>query len=461
MEEIILDPIQEEAKQRLLKNFRYCLFWDVGVGKTYPVLARLKMFTDRKKILILAPAVSIKNMWTPLMAKDAFGVFSQHDVELRGFEWLAWRRIEYKVSERGVVRKVITDHLRELRHQRYDVIIIDEAHRLSTSGKHSSTSRITSKLVSNATYTYGLTGTPARNGYHELYHLFKNLNIAVWGDLTYPEFLTTYFKGFTLNLPQGPIFKPTGFKAYTEEPFRAKISPYCMFAEKDRPYDVEYIDIELKSHKLPEYYKALKGIYTDITGAEQVTMPMVSFLKAYMILNGFQYQMRDDGANIPLVYFKNPKLEKVVDIINNEFNSGTKAVVVFYNFQHDFTEIIQELNTNNIIYTTDIAEAHTKPGNFVILLQLKRGISINLQDVSNVVIFYTYNFSYVDYDQCIGRVDRRGQEKDVRIYRLVFYDSIEKKIILKALLEKRTVDRTLKSTVGGKLLEREIKEYGH
>lgn len=458
---IILDDIQELAKAELLKKFRYCLFWDVGVGKTYPVLSRLEAFEDRKKILILAPAVAIKNMWQGLADTDSFGVFSKHDVELRSYEWLAWQRTTYvPIPNTERLRKVVEENRFKINHRRYDVIILDEAHRMSTSGRSSKTSRFVQTLTSTATYVYGLTGTPARNGYHELYYLFKNLNIQVWNQWTYPAFLDYYFRGFIIKLPQGDIFKPLDFKHKgLQDTFLHEINPYCMFASKTRSYTVDFIEVPIKSHKIPEYYKALKGIYNDLAGTTQQTLPLVGFTRAYMILNGFQYNLDLTGANIAQDFFPNPKLDEIVPIIRDEFTKFSKNVIVYYNFQHDYKKLSERLDREGIIHTNDINQAKTMTGDFVVLLQLKRGISVNLQEVANALVFYTYNFSYVDFDQCIGRIDRRGQEDDIRIYLMYYINSIEKSVILKALMNKKSVDHTLKSKAGVNVIRKELEEY--
>ena len=77
------------------------------------------------------------------------------------------------------------------------------------------------------------------------------------------------------------------------------------------------------------------------------------------------------------------------------------------------------------------------------------------------MIFYTYNFSYVDYDQTIGRIDRRGQERTVKIYRLIFNGTIEQNIILRAIEAKQRVDYALKTNAARRLIEKEVKNYGY
>lgn len=460
MSDIILDDRQDEAVQRMLQNKRYFLFWDVGVGKTYPVLSRLSLFEKRMKILILAPAVSIKNMWEKERDSDFFDVFAKNDVEMHSFEWLAWNKKDDSASSDGKGRKSIIDgNNNKLGQERYDVIIIDEAHRLATSTYKSRSAKIIKKLAASAEYVYGLTGTPAPNNYQNLYPLLKNAGINAFSDYNYDEFLHHFFSGYNLRLPFGLVFKPTALKSEYRDEFMEEINRYCMFAQKQRTWAVEPVrDIYIPPVKTEAYFDALNGIYTDAAGEQQTTNRLTSFGKAYMILNGFQYAMDADGNNKTVEYFANPKIPYLKDIVAKELTDAD-CVIVCYFWKKDLRDISKMADGMGLAWTDDINEAQTKTGKFILLLQLKKGISVNLQDIASVMIFYTYNFSFVDYIQSIGRIDRRGQQKSVRIYRLLFSDSIESKIILKALETKQRIDYTLKTNSAQRIISKEIAEH--
>lgn len=456
---IILDKIQEDALERLKVNNRYCLFWDVGVGKTFPVLSRLSLF-NKKKILILAPAVVVEGMWESERERDYFDVFAQNDVEIRSYEWLAWARYEIV----GKRRKKIANNVSNLKYDNYDVIILDEAHKIATSDRQSNTSKIIKKLQKDAEYVYCLTGTPAKNGYHDLYHIFKNIGLDPWGeDWDYESWSRYYFIGFNMKLPHATVFKPTHLKPNLTKSFMDALYPYSFFAQKVRKWGYKEITIPINNpKKTPEYYRALRGILTDALGQDITTNKLVGFGKAYMILNGFEYVMQADGENKATAYFENPKFGPLERAIKHELlRNNEKSVVVGYNFKYDYTFLKENLTNKGYKVVDNIKDAEACQEKFVYLIQLKKGIGINLQHLSCVMMFYTYNFSFVDFNQTIGRIDRRGQERDVRIYFFVLEKTIESDIVLKAIFTKKKVDILLKTKSTIRSIEKEVTRNGY
>lgn len=452
----VLDANQEMAAKHLASHDHFCLFWDVGVGKTFALLSRLSEFKN-KKILILSPAVVNEGMWRDQEEEDYFDVFANNDVEIRSYEWLAhatYREVNGK-------RRKQKANFDLLKHKEYDVLVCDEAHRMSTSGRTSSSSRYVSKLSKSASYVYALTGTPARNGYQDLYYLFKNLNFDIWREFTtYDEWLRHFFIGYDLRLPTGTIFRPTKIKPYMEDMFLSELNRHCLFATKDREYEVIQRRIPVQPIITKEYVDALNGIVSDINGDDLTVGKLVGLSKAYMILNGFEYKLNADGVNETVEYFESPKLSMTLNIIREYFQSKN-CVIIAYNYKHDYRKLSDLLDKNYIKHVDNLDDANKQAGKFVYLLQLKKGIGINLQHLSSVLVFYNYNFSYVDYDQTIGRIDRRGQGHTVELVFLYYPHTIETKVVMKALSAKKRIDGVLKSKNTLTDISKEIAGYGN
>lgn len=452
----VLDQVQQEAAELLMTNDHYCLFWDVGVGKTFPLLQRLSHFNG-KKILILSPAIVNYDMWAEQQKLDYYGVFANNDVEIRSYEWMS--RSVYKMVNGK--RKKVKENFKELKHTEYDVLICDEAHRMSTSSYTSNSSRYVHRLAKAATYVYALTGTPARNGYQDLFHLFKNLNFDIWSEFgSYAEWLRYYFIGFELKLPTGVVFKPTKIKPYMEDSFINSLGAHCMFASKERTYKVTQRRVPVTPIVTREYVNSLNGIIDDINGDSLTVGKLVGLSKAYMILNGFEYKLNAEGVNETVEYFENPKLAPTLELVKH-YHKYRDCVIIAYNYKHDYRKLSQMFDDNGIAHVASLDEANHATGKFVYLLQLKKGIGINLQHLTAILIFYTYNFSFVDYDQTIGRIDRRGQDDDVELVFLYYPKTIESDVILKALTTKKKVDQVLKNKKVVDEISKEIAEYGH
>ena len=106
---------QIEGYKRLLSYKKYCLFFEVGLGKTFTALEALMHIPHGAKVLIASTKRSIEMMWKLQTAYD----LSDYDIEYLNYE------------------KIARDPKFALR--KYDVLILDEVHRLK--GKSSKSSK--------------------------------------------------------------------------------------------------------------------------------------------------------------------------------------------------------------------------------------------------------------------------------------------------------------------------------
>lgn len=459
---ITLTESQELALSVMLATKRFGLFWDVGKGKTYAILARLAAFSERKRVLILAPSVVI-SMWEKEKKADSFGVFAMHDVEYHSYEWLAWRKKEQRTTRTGRVVEVTTaSHSHDLNYSNYDVVVLDEAHRMASPNTRSS--RIIRGICKSSEYVYLLTGTPMRNGYQDLYYLFNNTGFDTWKDFSdYPSFVKHFFKYKMLRLPVGNIYKPLYILPNRKAEFDSVLIPYCMFGIKDRTWQFEPVhDIHIPATKIKPYFQALQGIIYDVNNNPTTTLPLVGIGRAYMILNGFQYVMDADGHNQTVEFFPNPKLGYLYKLLKYELATH-QGVIVSYAFKRDFREIIKMLEEQGIAWVDNQKDAEAQTNKYVYLIHAHAGIGVNLQHLTSVIIFYTYTYSFVDNQQTIGRIDRPGQTNAVRIYRLIFSNSIETEAYITAIDTKQSLSEMLKHNSNDILgqISKEANSYGH
>ena len=204
---------QKEAVKFLLSRKKAILALDMGYGKTFSaILAALE--GDFKHVLIISPS-SVKKTWENELKtlvdedditivqgsnwKDAKFTIINYDI-LDNFYKIPTQKIKKKelnVNEEGNVvteykekeivsrsKKIIEEAMSEsqLFQAKYDLIIIDEAHRLSnsTSGRF----KILSDLVkrSNPRGIFELTGTMITNSSKNLYNLLKIIGVPITND---------------------------------------------------------------------------------------------------------------------------------------------------------------------------------------------------------------------------------------------------------------------------------------
>jgi SNF2 family DNA or RNA helicase len=136
------------------------------------------------------------------------------------------------------------------------------------------------------------------------------------------------------------------------------------------------------------------------------------------------------------------KIEKAVEIIKKISDQGTgDKVIVFSHFTAllDLIEVpIARSGWKYCWYDgrmtpadrcSAISSFALQPDCLVMLVSLKAGNSgLNLTCASNIIIMEPSWNPYIE-DQAIGRVHRIGQEKHVRVYRILVADTIETRIL--------------------------------
>ena len=217
----IVKEQQKEAVKFLLSRKKAILSLSMGMGKTFAaILAALE--GDFKHILVVSPS-SVKKTWENELKtlvdedditivqgskwKDAKFTIINYDI-LDNFYTIPTQKIKKKelnIDDNGNViteykekeivsrsKKIINEAMAEsqLFQAQYDLIIIDEAHRLSnsTSGRF----KIISDLIkrSNPNGIFELTGTMITNSSKNLYNLLKIIGVWVTDDWQY--YMTRY-----------------------------------------------------------------------------------------------------------------------------------------------------------------------------------------------------------------------------------------------------------------------------
>jgi SNF2 family DNA or RNA helicase len=219
--------------------------------------------------------------------------------------------------------------------------------------------------------------------------------------------------------------------------------------------EIRTVDLELAAAKLyaqieEESWAEMKE--SEVTAANVLTR----ILRLSQITGGF---LNDDDGNVNAV--SKAKLEALEDIIDECMEQG-KKVVVFARFVPEIDSIAKMLEKKNIGYSlikgdvTDRAEQvaafQTDPNIKVFIGQLQTtGMGLTLT-AGTVVVYYSLDFSYANYEQSRARVRRIGQTKRGVYIHLVCKDTIDEKVMA-ALKQKADVSKLLvddyKKLIGG------------
>ena len=401
---------QEKGKNLLLKNKKYCLFFEVGTGKTFTALSALCELPPCK-VLIVAPKRVLENVWK----KDTHYDLSKYDVTYLNYE------------------KIARDAT--FANKKFDVIILDEVHKLK--GRTTKTSRKFRAVTSKATYVWGLTGTPVANNYADIYNIFRNMNIIEF-EMSYDEFVYRYY--YTKQLESGSGFKFSillSVKPFAINELIERVGKHSMVKEAKDCIDLPEKRTELVyiDGMINEKYRELKDGILRTDEYEKTMIPLETLNKLHQASNGFFY---DDYKNVHEIC-ENKKLKELESILEDMLEE-TPRVIIVYQYQHDLDclkKLPYKWTTNPALF----------PDHQILFLQYGQSEGLNLQ-YCNQMIFYSYDYSFLNYEQMTGRIYRNGQKNNVVYTILISKDTIEEKI-WDAIKNKKSRDEYLKEALGG------------
>ena len=101
----------------------------------------------------------------------------------------------------------------------------------------------------------------------------------------------------------------------------------------------------------------------------------------------------------------------------------TNKIIVVYLYKEDLIELKNKLKDFDC--TEDVESFKTTSQ--ILFLQYSQAEGLNLQ-FCNHMIFFTYDYSFLKFDQMCGRIYRSGQKNNVTYDILINRNTIEEKI---------------------------------
>ena len=421
-------PNEDQARgvKMMLNQAAVGLFADPGVGKTSISLAAFKVLKNQgiaKKMLVVAPLFPAYNSWPGEIAKwaefneltytiihDKKGETKEQalekdvDIYLINYEGLLWLLPDPSPKARPRDR-----HTRHLRWD-WDVLCADEG----TALKDSQTNRFKRLrcIVGNFRRRWLLTGTPIPNGYQDLFGQMYVLDGGGALGAFITHFRTSYmiksFNGFSYDMRPGAI-----------EEIEEKIAPFILRLEATHDHELVplYTDVYLSPELREQYNELEREFYLALEQGEIVASnSAVVGGKLRQFANGAIYATDecDERYWIPIHDLKIQALQSIL----NELN-GSPALV-FYEFQSDRERILARWPKTPVIGGGMSGEesariiADFNAGKIPMLLAHPASGSkgLNLQELSNRVIWFGMTWNLEWYLQGNARVSRQGQKQE-------------------------------------------------
>lgn len=418
-----LFPHQEQGSKFLLEHKHGCLFWEVGTGKTNTAISAVNSL-PRGKLLILAPACVIRGMWQKY---DDLPI--EHEVDLVTYEYLS-RHPDYWKT-----------HV-------YHYVICDECHKLKNRKSHVYKAVKALTKPSRCLYAWGLTGTPYATSFLDIWGIFNALNIDEFTE-SYDAFLHSCYDCRVVYVNAGRmIYQPDKLKLGMLDILVNRIAKHAnVLRSKDcvKLPELTLKEIKVEGMRTKQFIDAAKGIVTYADGHQETVNKLACVQKLHQLSNGFVY----DAEHKPVVFKVNNKLDICADLVQTELEERDKLIIV-YVYEYDYNCLCALLDDLKITHTKEFDDFVSKQ---VLLLQEQKAIGVNLQEFTSCMIFYTFSYAYLEYNQTIGRIYRVGQKIPCKVYALINENTSEPKIwsAVQRALNVDTVFKELMYDLGGLL----------
>jgi SNF2 family DNA or RNA helicase len=432
-------PHQLETAKQVIENMngKAILADEVGLGKTIEAGLILKEYMIRglvKKVLILVPASLVTQWAYELNSKFFIPAVSQK-------KSYVWEQCDVVVSSIDTAKR--DPHRDIIYKQDYDLIIIDEAHKL----KNNKTKNYEFVQNLKKKFCLLLTATPIQNRIGEIFNLVSLLKPGHLGSET--AFFDKY-KRDARSLNDNEHLKELVNKVMIRN---RRADTGIEWTKRH----VETIPIEFTPQE-KELYKAITDLKSEGDWVQTSAFSVMTLQREacssreavfYTLKNmlqkkenptkEFEDQIQNLISKVEAVS-SNSKAEKALELIQKIDDK----VIIFTEYRATQMYLQWYLKQNGISsvpfrggfkrgkkdWMRELFQKHAQ----VLIATEAGGEGINLQ-FCNHIINFDLPWNPMRLEQRIGRIHRLGQEKDVMIYNFAIQNTVEEHI-LKLLYEK-------------------------
>lgn len=425
-------PHQVDVAQQVIEkmNGKAILADEVGLGKTIEAGLILKEYMIRglvKKALILVPA-SLVTQWA-IELNEKF--FIPAVVQRKSY---VWDQCDIIVSSIDTAKR--SPHKEIIFEQDYDLIIIDEAHKL----KNNKTQNYAFVQQLKKKFCLLLTATPIQNRIDEIFHLVSLLKPGHLGNETY---FSEKYKRDKRSIQEDEHLKELVNKVM----IRNRRADTKIEWTKRHVKTIE-IDLSQEERALYDAVSKLKNddaiatsTFTILTlqreacsSREAVFYTLKNMLEKQEQPSHIFNEKMEQLMKLVESVTTNSKAEKAVELIREiddkviiftEYRA-TQLYLQWYLKQHKISSVPFRggFKRGKKDWMRELFKNHAQ----VLIATEAGGEGINLQFCSHMINF-DLPWNPMRLEQRIGRIHRLGQEEDVHIYNFTTKDTVEQHIV--------------------------------
>jgi SNF2 family DNA or RNA helicase len=385
---------------------------EMGLGKTIQVIAFL-LLSNKKKVLIISPA-SLTHNWKNEISK--FTNIDENGINLSIDESFI-TILSYETARSKI------EQLKEIN---YDILIMDESQKI----KNHKTQIFNAVSQIKRNFTIIMTGTPIENSLNDLWNMLFTINPALhklYSKKIEPLLtdIENYEKATTLTVKMlYPIMLQRRKEDVLDLPPRDTKTLFLEFSKEEKK---RYINLT---------NTFISAIKSGLSGRVQsIALEGLLRLRQFCSIHSIVPETLIDTNSLI-----DTKVEKSIELVDKALSQNEK-IIIFSQFTSSLDKLEIMLNKKNFNYlrldgSTTKANRNKIVNKFqekdnkysIFLISLKAGgVGLNLTSATNAILFEPWWNPAVE-EQAFARIDRIGQDKKTKIYRLIYKDSIEEKI---------------------------------
>lgn len=442
-------PYQKLMMEHIFQNPRCALWAGMGMGKTSGVLTALETLNFLKPVypaLVVAPLRVARTTWPEEVEKWAhtqhlkvspiIGDFDERmkalhtkaDIYTTNYEQLEWLVKLY--GKKWPFRSIISDESTKLK-----------SFRIRQGGKRAK-ALYQASWLDKVELFIELTGTPSPNGLQDLHGQIHFLDQGQRLGRSYTAFSQRWFQKSWDGFGITPL-------PHAQKEIEDSLQDLCLSIEAKDWFDLKdpiestvYIDLPPKAQKL---YKDMESEMFMQLGEDDVEAFNAASrtMKCLQLANGAAYV----GENAERwVEVHNEKIEALKSI---QEEAAGMPLLVAYNFRSDLDRLLKAFPRGRVLDKSPKTIKDWNKGKIPILFAhpASAGHGLNLQDGSNIIVFFGHNWNLEEYMQIIERIGptrqmQAGYDRPVFIYHIVARGTVEE-LVMARLESKRSVQDLL------------------